>query len=76
MAITGLNGGEWPTQELEPREVTDRPIIEYWARICQNTVGADDENCSGRPRDVDSFATIWSPSAAAGDLQTGELIDG
>ena len=44
MAITGLNGGEWPTQELEPREVTDRPIIEYWARICQNT--ADDENCS------------------------------
>ena len=44
MAIPRLNGGEWPTQEMELREVTDRPMITYWARICQNT--ADDENCS------------------------------
>ena len=40
MAIPRLNGGSDPPKRWK----TDRPMITYWARICQNT--ADDENCS------------------------------
>ena len=67
MAIPRLNGGEWPTQEMEDGSADDHVLGEnlpkhgWWRKLL---------------RDVDSLATIWSPSAAAGDLQTGKLIDG